>query len=43
VGSLDGLKGILTAINGDLNLIVSVELVERSAAMQDAAYRVEPI
>lgn len=42
-GSLDGIEGILTAINGDDTLIVSVESISRSLAIRVAGYRVEPI
>jgi transcription antitermination factor NusG len=40
-GSLDGITGILTAINGDQSLVVSVELIQRSIAMKITGYRVE--
>ena len=41
-GSLDGIKGILTAIRGDQSLIISVELIQRSIAMRVSGYLVEP-
>ncbi len=41
-GSLDGIKGFLTAVNSDESLIVSVELIQRSIAMRIKGYRVEP-
>jgi transcription antitermination factor NusG len=42
-GVLDGLQGILTAVNGDQTLVVSVELIQRSLAIRIAGYKVEPI
>ncbi len=41
-GSLDGLQGILTAVNGDQTLVVSVELIQRSIAIRIAGFSVEP-
>ena len=41
-GCLDGVRGILTAINGDHSLVVSVELLQRSIAMRLTGYQVEP-
>jgi len=42
-GSLDGLQGILVAVNGDQSLVVSVELMQRSLAIRITGYRVEPV
>jgi transcription antitermination factor NusG len=42
-GALDGLQGILTAVNGDRTLVVSVELIQRSLAIRIAGFTVEPI
>ncbi|MFY9805025.1 MAG: UpxY family transcription antiterminator [Candidatus Acidiferrales bacterium] len=42
-GSLDGVEGILTAINSDETLVVSVELIQRSLAIQIAGFAVEPV
>lgn len=42
-GSLDGIEGILTAIDGNDTLVVSVELISRSLAIRVAGYRVEPV
>jgi transcription antitermination factor NusG len=42
-GSLDGICGILLAINDDRSLIVSVDSVQRSLAIQIDGYGVEPI
>jgi transcription antitermination factor NusG len=40
-GALDGVKGILTKVNGDQSLIISVELIQRSVAMRVTGYQVE--
>jgi transcription antitermination factor NusG len=42
-GSLEGVEGILMAINGDQSLIVSVELIRRSLAIRIEGYRVERV
>ncbi len=42
-GSLDGLQGIFLARNGAESLVVSVQIIQRSLAIQVAGYRVEPI
>jgi transcription antitermination factor NusG len=42
-GSLDGICGILSAINDDRSLIVSVDSIQRSLAIQIDGYGVEPI
>jgi transcription antitermination factor NusG len=41
-GALDGLQGILTAVNGNQTLVVSVELIQRSIAIRIAGFSVEP-
>lgn len=41
-GALDGIKGILTKVNGDQSLIISVELIQRSIAMRVTGYEIEP-
>jgi transcription antitermination factor NusG len=41
-GALDGLQGILTAVNGDQTLVLSVELIQRSIAIRIAGFSVEP-
>ncbi len=40
-GSLDGIEGMLTAINGDQSLVVSVDLIQKSIAIRIAGYNVE--
>jgi transcription antitermination factor NusG len=42
-GCLDGVTGVLKAINGDRSLIVSVNLIQRSIAMRIEGYQVEAI
>jgi transcription antitermination factor NusG len=42
-GSLDGVSGVLSAVNGDQSLIISVNLIQRSIAMRIEGYRVEAI
>jgi transcription antitermination factor NusG len=41
-GCLDGIEGILTAINGNDSLVVSVQLIQRSIAVRLTGYHVEP-
>src|SRR5262249_37715208 len=41
-GSLNGITGILTKINDDHSLIVSVESIQRSLAIRIAGYQVSP-
>jgi transcription antitermination factor NusG len=41
-GCLDGIRGILTAINGDYSLIVSIDLLQRSIAMRLTGFQIEP-
>jgi transcription termination/antitermination protein NusG len=42
-GCFDGTEGILTAINGDDSLVISVQLIQRSIAMRITGYQVEPV
>jgi transcription antitermination factor NusG len=42
-GSLDGLEGILTAVNGDQSLVVSIDIIQRSVAIRIAGYRIEAV
>jgi transcription antitermination factor NusG len=42
-GALDGLQGILAAVNGDRTLVLSVELIQRSLAVRIAGFTVEPV
>jgi transcriptional antiterminator NusG len=42
-GSLDGICGVLSAINNDRSLIVSVDSIQRSLAIRVEGYCVEPI
>jgi transcription antitermination factor NusG len=40
-GCLDGVSGVLMAVNGDHSLIISVSLIQRSIAMRIEGYKVE--
>jgi transcription antitermination factor NusG len=40
-GCLDGVAGVLTAVNGNRGLIVSVNLIQRSIAMRIEGFKVE--
>jgi transcription antitermination factor NusG len=42
-GAFDGLQGILTAVNGDQTLVVSVELIQRSLAIRISGFTIEPV
>jgi transcription antitermination factor NusG len=42
-GCLDGVAGVLTAINGDRSLVVSVNLIQRSIAMRIEGFKVEAL
>lgn len=42
-GVLDGIEGILVSRNGDRTLVISVEPIQRSLAVQIGDYQVEPI
>jgi transcription antitermination factor NusG len=42
-GSLEGIEGILTAINGDESLVISVDLIQRSLAIRVSGFKVEPV
>jgi hypothetical protein len=42
-GCLDGVEGVLVGKNGDSRLIVSIDLIRKSAAVALDGYRVVPI
>jgi len=42
-GSLDGVEGILVGQNGNRNLVISVEAIERSLSIHIEGYEVEPV
>jgi transcription antitermination factor NusG len=42
-GCLDGMEGILTAINGNESLVISVRLIQKSVALQIRGFHVEPV
>jgi transcription antitermination factor NusG len=41
-GSLEGIEGIVTAINGDESLVISVDLIQKSLAIRITGFRIEP-
>jgi transcription antitermination factor NusG len=41
-GSLDGVEGIITAMNGDKSLVISVDLIQKSIAIRLTGFSVEP-
>jgi transcription antitermination factor NusG len=41
-GALEGVRGLLTKVNDDQSLIISVELIQRSVAMRITGYDIEP-
>ncbi len=40
-GCLDGIEGILTAVNGDKSLVISVQSIEKSLAIRIQGYEIE--
>ncbi len=42
-GCMDGLEGVLVAKNSDQSLIVSVKMIQRSLAVRNDGYAVEPV
>jgi len=42
-GSLDGIEGVLTALDGDQSVVISVNLIQRSIAVRITGYKVEPV
>jgi transcription antitermination factor NusG len=42
-GALEGIEGILLSRNGDRRLIISVDAMQRSLAVQVEGYDVEPV
>jgi transcription antitermination factor NusG len=42
-GALDGLRGILLAVNGSRSLVISVEPIQRSICVQIGDYHIESI
>jgi transcription antitermination factor NusG len=42
-GSLDGVEGIVTAVNGDKSLVISVDLIQKSLAIRITGFTVEPV
>ncbi len=42
-GALDGLEGILTGSRGTEQLVISIDIIQRSVAIQLGGYSVEPV
>jgi transcriptional antiterminator NusG len=42
-GSFEGVEGVLTAVNGDQSLVLSVDLIQRSLAIRVTGFRIEPV
>jgi transcription antitermination factor NusG len=42
-GCLDGIEGILVARNNDRDLVISVDLIQRSLAIRIEGYDIQPI
>jgi transcription antitermination factor NusG len=42
-GALDGLQGVLSAVNGDQSLMISVDLIKRSLAIRLEGFAIEPV
>lgn len=42
-GSLDGIEGILTGMDGKKTLVVSIQLIQRSVAVRITGYAVAPV
>jgi transcription antitermination factor NusG len=42
-GCLDGLEGILVVRNGERNLVLSVNLIQRSLALSIEGYKIDPL
>ena len=42
-GSLDGVEGILTAMDGKKRLVVSIQLIQRAVAVRITGYAVAPV
>jgi transcription antitermination factor NusG len=42
-GALNGIEGILVAVNADRSLVISIELIQRSVVIRIKDYNVQPI
>jgi transcription antitermination factor NusG len=42
-GSLEGVEGIVTSVNGDKSLVISVDLIQKSLAIRITGFAIEPI
>jgi transcription antitermination factor NusG len=41
-GSLEGVEGIVTSVNGDKSLVISVDLIQKSLAIRITGFAIEP-
>jgi transcription antitermination factor NusG len=41
-GALDGIEGVLNAIQNERTLVISVDLIQKSVAIRIDAFEVEP-
>ena len=41
-GSLEGVEGIVTSVNGDNSLVISVDLIQKSLAIRITGFAIEP-
>ncbi len=42
-GSLEGIEGLVTAVNGDQSLVISVDLIQKSLAIRITGFKIEPV
>jgi transcription antitermination factor NusG len=42
-GSLEGVEGIVTSVNGDNSLVISVDLIQKSLAIRITGFAIEPV
>ena len=42
-GSLEGVEGIVTSVNGDKSLVISVDLIQKSLAIRITGFTIEPV
>jgi len=42
-GSLEGVEGLVTSVNGDKSLVISVDLIQKSLAIRITGFTIEPI
>lgn len=42
-GSLEGVEGIVTSVNGDKSLVISIDLIQKSLAIRITGFVIEPV